>query len=210
MLEKIGATVKVAWSERHELAEAVVRDVKKHSTRGQRYLLATLVVILLMVITARVATQDAPQRIELATVAQTIVDEQEAAEAAKAAEIAAAEARQKEEAEYIARVIYGMARCHATQHQETVVWCILNRVDDTRYPDDVIEVCRQEAQWVGYSDDNPVIESYYQMARRMLTEWRNGGHRPMAPDYVFAERTADSIILRSTYEITSRTRYYEA
>ena len=209
--ERIMATAKAAWEEREALCEAIASNAKKNSTTLQRYILTGLVFILVLVVTARVVDHSAPpSRMELAVVAQTIVDEQEQEEAQRALETAQKEARLKEEAEAVARVVYGMARNHATQHQETVVWCILNRVDDSRFADDIIEVCNQPAQWVEYYDTNPVLESMYQMAYRIISDWRNGAHRPMAPDFVFAERTGDSIILRNTYEYTSRTRYYEA
>lgn len=208
---EIMATAKAAWKEREALCEAIASNAKKNSTTLQRYILTGLVFILVLVVTARVVDHSAPpSRMELAVVAQTIVDEQEQEEAQRALETAQKEARLKEEAEAVARVVYGMARHHAVQHQETVVWCILNRVDDSRFADDIIEVCNQPAQWVEYYDTNPVLESMYQMAYRVISDWRNGAHRPMAPDFVFAERTEDSIILRNTYEYTSRTRYYEA
>ena len=169
----------------------------------ERMLLAVLVFCLCLLVTARITDQTRPTKTVLA--ATSLADFIEPEPTATAAPD-----RQIEEAEYIARVVYGMARNHATQHQQTVVWCILNRVDDGRFPDSIPEVCRQEHQWVGYSDENPVLEDMYQMAYRMITEWRNGAHRPMDTSYVFAERTADSIILRNTYEVTGRTRFYEA
>lgn len=169
----------------------------------QKILLVTLVFILCLVITARITDQTQPVRIDKAatSLGDIITPEQEAPVEPDG---------QVEEAEEVARVMYGMARNHASQHQQTVVWCVLNRVDDSRFPDSIIEVCRQSQQWVGYSEDNPVLEDMYQTAYRMITEWRNGAHRPMDTSYVFAERTADSIILRNTYEISGRTRYYEA
>lgn len=169
----------------------------------KRILLAALCFLLCLVVTARITDQTRPTKTVLAATSLADIIEPEQTEPP-------VPDGQIEEAEYIARVVYGMARNHATQHQQTVVWCILNRVDDSRYPDSIIEVCKQPSQWVGYSDENPVLEQMYQMAYRMITEWRNGTHRPMDTSYVFAERTADSIILRNTYEVTGRTRYYEA
>lgn len=168
----------------------------------QQITLAVLIFFLCLVVTARVTDQTRPpEKIVAASLADFIEPEQ-TAEPINDNQIA--------EAEAVARVMYGMARNHASQHQQTVVWCILNRVDDSRFPDSIIEVCQQKSQWVGYADDNPVLEDMYQTAYRMITSWRNGTHRPMDTSYVFAERTADSIILRNTYEITARTRYYEA
>lgn len=179
----------------------IVQLVAAFKYAWQRILLAALCFLLCLVVTARVTDQTRPpEKIVAASLADFIEPE----------ETDPPVDHQIAEAEAIARVMYGMARNHATQHQQTVVWCILNRVDDSRFPDSIIEVCKQPSQWVGYDDGNPVLEDMYQSAYRMITEWRNGAHRPMDTSYVFAERTTDSIILRNTYEVTGRTRYYEA
>ena len=69
------------------------------------------------------------------------------------------------EAEWIARVMYGMYRPdHKDSDLRAIVWCILNRVDNKAYPGEVQAVCQQKSQWMGYSDDNPVIAKLYDIA----------------------------------------------
>ena len=69
------------------------------------------------------------------------------------------------EAEWIARVMYGMAKPdHKDSDLRAIVWCILNRVDNKAYPGEVQAVCQQKSQWMGYSDDNPVIAKLYDIA----------------------------------------------
>lgn len=68
---------------------------------------------------------------------------------------------EKREAEFIAKVLYGTAINHAESDQRAVVWCILNRVEHYAHPDTVAEVCEQPKQWMGYSNDNPVLTELY-------------------------------------------------
>lgn len=189
--------------ERDAIMKVMYQLIAAFKYAWKRILLAALCFLLCLVVTARITDQTRPpEKIVAASLSDFIEPEQ--------TEEPIVSNKQVEEAEYVARVMYGMARNHATQHQQTVVWCVLNRVDDSRFPDSIIEVCQQPSQWVGYDDSNPVLEDMYQTAYKMISSWRNGIHRPMDIGYVFAERTTDGIILRNTYEITARTRYYEA
>ena len=58
----------------------------------------------------------------------------------------------REDAEVIAKVIWGEARgCDATQ-QAAVAWCILNRVDSADFPNSISEVVNQKYQPGGARD----------------------------------------------------------
>ena len=104
------------------------------------------------------------------------------------------------EAEHIAKVLYGTAQHHSTDGQRAVVWCILNRVEHASYPNTVIEVCEQPQQWMGYSEDNPVVEELYNVALDVLKTWYNDGHRPVSPDYIYLSWSSNEIILRDKFE----------
>lgn len=211
LLNKVTATAKVAWREREELGEALVTLARKNSTRAQRYILTGLVFMLCLIVTARIATEtEPPARVELASMEQTIVAEQEQAEAARALEAAAEEAQHREEAEAVARVLYGTALHNSREGQEAVVWCIINRCESGMFPDSIVEVCRQPVQWMGFSEDNPVIKDLYDLADEVLTGWRNGGYRIISPDYLYMSWSSDEIVLRTTFKETSRTHYWRA
>lgn len=79
-----------------------------------------------------------------------------------------------EEAEYIAKTLYGEARGCSTTEQAAVVWCILNRVDDESglWPDDIIGVVTQESQFIGYSPEHPVLPELYDLAMDVLGRWQ--------------------------------------
>ena len=114
----------------------------------------------------------------------------------------------EKEAEYISKVVYGTAKNHSLNDQKAVVWCILNRVESSGYPDTVQGVCEQPKQWMGYSEDNPVMESIYNMVLEILKAWHNNGHRPMGKEFVFLSWSSKEIILRDTFEENKGTRYW--
>ena len=112
------------------------------------------------------------------------------------------------EAEYIAKVIYGTARDHADSDKKAVVWCILNRVENHSHPNNVMEVCEQPKQWMGYSDENPVLTELYDLALTELKTWYSGGHRPMSNDYIYLSWSSKEILLRDTFEENKNTNYW--
>ena len=114
----------------------------------------------------------------------------------------------EQEAEYIAKVIYGTAKNHADSDKRAVVWCILNRVEHYAHPDTVAEVCEQPKQWMGYSDDNPVLDDIYELALDELKIWHSDGHRPMSNDYIYLSWSSREILLRDTFEESKVTNYW--
>ena len=71
------------------------------------------------------------------------------------------------------------------------------------------EVCQQSSQWIGYSDDNPIIDSLYEIAMNELAIWHNG-RRPVSEDYVYMSWSSNEIMLRNTYKQNNSTRYWQA
>lgn len=114
----------------------------------------------------------------------------------------------EQEAEYIAKVIYGTARNHADSDKRAVVWCILNRVEHYAHPNTVTEVCEQPKQWMGYSSENPVLADIYDLALTELKTWYSGGHRPMSNDYIYLTWSSKEILLRDTFEENKNTNYW--
>ena len=77
------------------------------------------------------------------------------------------------EVEALAKLIYGEAGIvHSTTEQAAVVWCVLNRVDDPRFPDTVLEVIEAPYQFSGYDPEYPVKEEFALLAADVLTRYR--------------------------------------
>ena len=71
----------------------------------------------------------------------------------------------------LAQMLYGEARGCTVDNQMKCVWCVLNRVDDTRFPDTIQGVLSQPSQFHGYSPDFPVWDNLYAVALDVLTRW---------------------------------------
>ena len=96
--------------------------------------------------------------------------------------------------------MYGMVKPdHKDSDLRAIVWCILNRVDNKAYPGEVQAVCQQKSQWMGYSDDNPVIAKMYDIALAELKKWHGDSVRPMSADYVYLTWSSKEILLRNTF-----------
>lgn len=71
----------------------------------------------------------------------------------------------------LAQMLYGEARGCTVDNQMKCVWCVLNRVDDPRFPDTIIGVVSQPGQFYGYSPNFPVWDNLYAVALDVLTRW---------------------------------------
>lgn len=106
----------------------------------------------------------------------------------------------------LCKVVYGEARgCDKTQ-QAAVVWCILNRVEDSRFPNDIISVVTQKNQFDGYSSKYPVVEEIEELVYDVL--WRYelefGGQedvgRVLPKDYLFFRSSGTGVnVFRQEY-----------
>ena len=71
----------------------------------------------------------------------------------------------------LAQMLYGEARGCTVDNQMKCVWCVLNRVDDPRFPDTIQGVLSQPSQFHGYSPNFPVWDELKDVAREVLTRW---------------------------------------
>lgn len=71
----------------------------------------------------------------------------------------------------LAQMLYGEARGCTVDNQMKCVWCVLNRVDDSRFPDTIQGVLSQPNQFYGYSPDFPVWDELKEVALDVLTRW---------------------------------------
>ena len=218
ILTKTFATVAVAWHDRTELARNLRQRISDNGRQLRAVMLLFLLTALAAIVAARITlAHDMQIAAEQTAAAEQMRLDMEKQEAIRASTIAAEQAKAQEAAaaaradrEAVARVLYGTALHHSEDAQRAVVWCILNRVDSSLYPDTIEAVCKQESQWMGYADDNPVIESLYRIADEVISGWESGGYRAVSPDYLFLSWTQDEIILRTTFNEGKNTHYWRA
>lgn len=71
----------------------------------------------------------------------------------------------------LAQMLWGEARGCTVLNQQQCVWCVLNRVDDERFPDSIIGVVSQSGQFCGYSPYFPVTDELKAVAVDVLDRW---------------------------------------
>ena len=104
----------------------------------------------------------------------------------------------------MAKMLWGEARGCALDNQQKAVWCVLNRVDDPRFPDTIQGVLSQPSQFHGYSPNFPVTDELYAVALDVLTRWsleKQGVivERELLPEYVFFTGDGIQNHFRATY-----------
>ena len=73
-----------------------------------------------------------------------------------------------------AKLIWGEARgVESVTERSAVAWCVLNRVDDPRFPDTIAGVILQPNQFVGYSEQHPVTHENALIAYDVLMRWHS-------------------------------------
>lgn len=128
--------------------------------------------------------------------------ELQAAEDAKAQELAAVQASEEyiiqQEAKEVAKAFYGIRRFierygYSEKDLETYARCMFNRSDAAKTS--LQAIISKPEQFLGYSDENPVLDVYFQPALQFVTEWHNEEVKPCDSSYQFAELTERGIYL---------------
>lgn len=95
------------------------------------------------------------------------------------------------EIKMLAKLIYREARgIKQTEHKAGVVWCVLNRVDNEKFDDNISDVitARHQFAWVS---NTPVKEEFYELSKDVVTRWllEKEGHtdvgRVLPQEYLF-------------------------
>lgn len=74
------------------------------------------------------------------------------------------------DATLMAKTMYGEARGLPTVEVACVGWCILNRVDDSRFPNTIAGVITQKSQFSGYKSNYP-SSNYMSLATDVCNRW---------------------------------------
>lgn len=77
----------------------------------------------------------------------------------------------EDEIEALCKMVWGEARGCTKTEQAAVVWCVLNRVQDERFPNDIIGVLTQDNQFTGYNESYPIDSSIYVLVNDVLNRW---------------------------------------
>lgn len=119
--------------------------------------------------------------------------------------------RDRQTVEALAQTVWGEARGCSTTEQAAVVWCILNRVDSSQFPDDPLMVVQQERQFDGYHPSYPVEPDLVTLVEDVMTRWEMEDKlvgkvgRVLPKEYLFFEGDGSHNHFRQEYIKTGET-----
>ncbi len=99
----------------------------------------------------------------------------------------------EEQAKDVARVLYAM-RDNREAGLHLACWAVFYRVDHVRYSDDLYSVCSADQAFMGWSDNNPVLDNLYSIALEEVQRWHRG-IRPLDTAFVYLYWTPSEIYL---------------
>lgn len=113
------------------------------------------------------------------------------------------------EAREISKAMDGIAGITEREDDlRTYAWAIMFRVSNSGYPNSVYDVVSQPNQFMGFSDNNPVVTAKYRVAYEVVKDFY-AGNWPTTDKFVYAEWDAKGkIILRDTYLSERDTEYW--
>lgn len=138
---------------------------------------------------------------------QAYKDEQRAEAERLAALPPGLEETRQAQSEMLSKVLYGV-KDNSTDDLRTYCWCVFNRVDNPNYPDTIEEVISQPKQWMRYDEENPVLETLYDLAYTELVRWQDGSRRPVSNEFVFMNWSPSEIVLRDKFENNQSAHYW--
>lgn len=108
--------------------------------------------------------------------------------------------------EALAKTVFGEARSLTKTEQAAVVWCILNRLDDGRFGDSIMDVVTAPNQFTGYRENNPVSADIMALVQDVLSRYarENTGAtdvgRVLPSDYLFFHGDGEANHFRKEYK----------
>jgi len=104
----------------------------------------------------------------------------------------------EQEIAIIAKVLYGV-KGNSEKDLHTYCWALFNRVDiktgEFSKIDSIAAAVEKPGQFMGYSENNPILGSLKKIATEEYEIWKEGKNRPCDVEYTFAYWTPDQIVL---------------
>ena len=117
--------------------------------------------------------------------------------------------KMEREARLIAQAMDGIKTITEREDDlRTYAWNILFRMSDPGYPASVEEVVSQPNQYMGFSENNPVVTNKYRVAMETVEDFY-AGNWPTTGKFLYAEwDSKGKVILRDTYLAGRDTEYW--
>lgn len=94
---------------------------------------------------------------------------------------------------------YGYGERDLRTYGECVINRALNGRNEFRSLNTIADVIMQPNQWIGFSENNQVIDKYYKIAAIVVDSYYNNDIRPCSSDFCWAELRPDGIYLKNEY-----------
>lgn len=94
---------------------------------------------------------------------------------------------------------YGYGERDLRTYGECVINRVLNNKNEFRNLSTIAEVITQPNQWIGFSENNQVVDKYYKIASEVVNSYYDNAVRPCTSDYCWAELTSNGIYLKNEY-----------
>lgn len=94
---------------------------------------------------------------------------------------------------------YGYGERDLRTYGECVINRVLNNKNEFRTLGTIQEVIMQPNQWIGFSENNQVVDKYYKVAAAVVDAYYNNDIRPCTSDYCWAELNSNGIYLKNEY-----------
>lgn len=94
---------------------------------------------------------------------------------------------------------YGYGERDLRTYGECVINRVLNTRNEFRNLSTIAEVIMQPNQWIGFSENNQVVDKYYKIASEVVNSYYDNAVRPCTSDYCWAELNSNGIYLKNEY-----------
>lgn len=112
-----------------------------------------------------------------------------------------------DDVEMLSQLVYGEGNGLSDYEKSLIVWCVLNRVDDPRFPNTISEVITQKGQFYGYALKFPITTDNRKVVYDVLLRYYNGlSGRTLPADYLYFHGDGKHNYYRKEYRDKT---YYE-
>lgn len=94
---------------------------------------------------------------------------------------------------------YGYGERDLRTYGECVINRVLNTRNEFRSLNTIADVIMQPNQWIGFSENNQVVDKYYKIASEVVNSYYDNAVRPCTSDYCWAELNSNGIYLKNEY-----------
>ena len=107
----------------------------------------------------------------------------------------------EEDVNLLCQLVYGEGNGLTDYEKSLIVWCVMNRVDDERFPNSIQEVITQKGQFYGYKINFPITKENLKIVYDVLLRYYNNlDGRTLPKDYLYFHGDGKHNYFRKEYK----------